>query len=299
VQLVSSLSRAIAHQLSLSVELVEAISLGHDLGHAPFGHDGEGYLSTLSQEAGIGFFSHSRQSCRIAEEIESLNLSFATLDGMLCHDAGILEPTLAINPEKTWSDYDQEMNLRLQQPEANLCPATNEAALVKLMDTVSSLERDIDDAIMLNIISQDETPLTQLRSQKLRDLVYEDVISTYRKKNVIGVSQSVFDYLKTIREFNFERIYSHNSLKAETQKVYNAYRLLFQYLVKDGKDRGNNGILWAHYLHNKSQQYIEKYSCVQHVVDYIAGMTDGYFLRLFQELFVPRSIEVPDVLPFS
>lgn len=299
VQLVSSLSRAIAYELGLSLELVEAISLGHDLGHAPFGHDGEGYLSELSQEEGVGHFSHSRQSCRIVEEIEPLNLTFGALDGMLCHDGGMLDRTLTLHSNKTWSTYDQELNLRLQQPEANLCPSTNEAALVKLADTVSYLERDIDDAIMLNIVSKEETPLAKLSSRKLRDLVYQDIIDTYRTESVIGVSKPLFELLKEIRTFNFKKIYGHPRLKGESQKVRNAYRLLFEHILKDAKNRGKKSLLWTSFLSNKSVNYVEKYCCAQHVVDYIAGMTDGYFLRLFQELFLPRTIEVPDVLPFS
>ncbi len=108
VQLVSSFARGIAGILRLNLDLVEAISLGHDVGHPPFGHEGEGYLSTLSIEHGNGPFCHSLQSCRLFSEIEPLNLGWAVYDGFLCHDGGMGGAVLIPHFEKSWDGHFTE-----------------------------------------------------------------------------------------------------------------------------------------------------------------------------------------------
>ncbi len=105
MQLVSSFARGIAEILRLNLDLVEAIALGHDVGHPPFGHEGEGYLSDLSVEYGNGAFAHPLQSCRLFTEIESLNLGLSVYDGFLCHDGGMAEPVLIPKFNKTWDSY--------------------------------------------------------------------------------------------------------------------------------------------------------------------------------------------------
>ncbi|MBS0637259.1 MAG: HD domain-containing protein, partial [Verrucomicrobia bacterium] len=108
VQLVSSFSRGLAKLLGLDVDLVEAISLGHDVGHPPFGHEGEGYLSEICKERGLGAYSHSSQSCRLLSVIEPLNLCFFVYDGFLCHDGGMRKP-ISTPVSKTWQDHFREI----------------------------------------------------------------------------------------------------------------------------------------------------------------------------------------------
>jgi dGTPase len=298
VQLVSMLARSIGRKLGLNLDLIEAISLGHDMGHAPFGHEGEEYLSLLSQEASLGAFTHSLQSCRVASEIENLNLTLATLDGFLCHDGAMRSRFVTLGKEKTWDLHEKEKELRRSQQECDIYPGTEEAALVKIADTVSYLERDMEDACTIGLIKSHEIPKTIL-SESISQAVVKDIVSVYNETHKIGISQEVFEALNTIRTFNFDRIYFHDCLKTESKKIQNAYQLIFSYLLKDFRENGTQSTLWKHFLHNKDQCYIEKYQAAQHVVDYIAGMTDGYFLRFFQSIFMPRTIEVPDVLPFS
>lgn len=301
VQLVSALARSIGKQIDLNLDLIEAISLGHDMGHPPFGHDGEGYLHEISQEFGLGGFSHARQSCRIAEEIEPLNLTLATLDGFLCHDGGMKVRAASIHPQKTWQQHEEELDERTREPEIDLIPATHEAALVKIADTASYLERDLSDAITLGLITPEEVPggLFQKGERTLSKAVAANIVETYRATQTIALSLPIFQMLTHIRRFSCEQIYVNPQLKRETKKISTAYHLLCEYLLKDGMRHGERSLLWCHFLHNKTSTYIEKYTTAQHVVDYVAGMTDGYFLRLFQEIFVPRTIAVPNVLPFS
>jgi len=301
VQLVSSLARAIGRKLNLCLDLIEAISLGHDIGHTPFGHDGERYLNEISQEIGLGAFSHSRQSCRIATLIEPLNLTLATLDGFLCHDGGMASNLLLTSPSKDWKTFSDELDVKVQDPEKDLLPATHEAALVKISDTISYLERDVNDAITLGIIQAEDVPggLFEADSRKMTYRVAQDLVKTFKRTGKIGLSMEIFTALKVLREFNFERIYHHKNLKAESNKIKEAYQLLFSHLHKEWKTKGKKSVLWAHFLHNKNEPYVDGFSCEAHIIDYIAGMTDGYFLRLFHELYVPNDIKVPHVLPFS
>ncbi len=137
VQLVSSFARGIAEILRLNLDLVEAIALGHDVGHPPFGHEGEGYLSELSQEYGAGVFAHPWQSCRLFSEIEPLNLGLAVYDGFLCHDGGMCGTKLQPVFGKSWQDHFKEKEQKLKNPDQNIWPGTLEGCLVKLCDTMS------------------------------------------------------------------------------------------------------------------------------------------------------------------
>jgi len=301
VQLVSSLARAIGRQIGLDLDLLEAISLGHDIGHAPFGHEGERYLGELSCQSGLGHFSHSRQSCRIASFIEPMNLTLATLDGFLCHDGGMRENKFSISLGKGWEEFEQQIELRVHEPDCNLLPATHEAALVKIADTISYLERDLSDAITLGLIDPSDPPgeLFQVGSRRIAQTVAADVVSIFERTGQIGLSPAMFATLAEIRTFNYENIYYNEGLKSESKKIQNAYQFLFEYLVRDWKGKGRESVLWRYFLHNKKSSYIEQCGPEQCTLDYIAGMTDGYFLRLFHELFVPGTIKVADVLPFS
>jgi dGTPase len=287
--------------LELNVSLIEAIGLGHDIGHAPFGHEGEEYLHALSMAAGLGAFSHSRQSCRVVSEIEPMNLTFATLDGFLCHDGGMGSRIIETLPEKTWRQHDLELEIRKDDPQRDLFPSTKEGALVKIVDTVSYLERDLNDAITLGIVKRKDVPamIFPATERSLTEAVENDIVAVYQQTGEIGLSEEIFNALKQIRYFNFDHIYMHERLKTESRKIHNIYEMLFKYLLKEWSQKGEGSVLWEHFLHNKAASYVRKHSTEQLVVDYIAGMTDGYFLRLFEELYLPRMLTVPNVLPFS
>lgn len=301
VQLVSFFARSIGTVLGLNNDLIEAISLGHDMGHAPFGHEGELYLNELSIENGCGSFSHARQSCRIAEYIENLNLTLGVLDGFLTHDGGLQSSRYEIDSKKSWKRYEEEMEKRLSNPEGDFCPMTFEAALVKVCDTTSYVQRDVLDALTLGIVKKEMLPKTCFGKNmtEITNQVKRDVIESFTKKKNLSLSKEVFQGLQKIREFNFEHIYRHKQLKTESKKIHAAYRLLYYFLLNQWKHDAQSSILWKYFLRNKQQEYLDKNRPEQSVIDYIAGMTDGYFLRLFESLYLPKTIVVPDVLPFS
>lgn len=294
VQLVSSFSRGIAEILRLNLDLVEAIALGHDVGHSPFGHEGEEYLSRLSIEYGAGSFSHPLQSCRLFTEIEPLNLGFAVYDGFLCHDGGMQEGLLIPNWNKTWQDHARECEAKKRDPSINLAPATLEGCLVKLCDTMSYLGRDIEDAIHLGILTRQEVPKTFLgvTNREILGALASDIIENSYGKEYIAISKEAFAAMRTLRAFNFQRIYHHPKLKVESSKIAQGYRILFEFLLKEVERDQEKSFLWRHFLQGRSCRYLETTSNAQKVVDYLSGMTDHYFIRVLEKLFIPTTIHL-------
>lgn len=294
VQLVSNFAKGIAEILRLNVDLVEAISLGHDVGHPPFGHEGEGYLSQLSEEFTGHAFAHPWQSCRLFSEIEPLNLGFAVYDGFLCHDGGMRDRIHVPLLNKTWDDHFADRKEKLADPEGSIIPATLEGCLVKLCDTVSYVGRDIEDAISLGIIKRSQVPETILgkTNRDLLKVVAADILEESYDKECIAMSQKVFDAIKVLRNFNFDHIYHYPALKVESAKIRKSYRILFQTLLDEHRKNPDSSYVWNHFLHNKPEPYLNKTSPEQTVIDFIAGMTDNYFVRTLENLIVPSPINL-------
>lgn len=294
VQLVSNFARGIAEILRLNLDLVEAIALGHDVGHPPFGHEGEGYLSEISEEAGEGPFAHPAQSCRLFSEIEPLNLGLLVYDGFLCHDGGMRDRIVTPAFGKTWQQHFDECAQKFQDPDLNLSPASLEGALVKLSDTMSYIGRDIEDAISLGILKRADVPETILGTTNREMLanLAQDVIENSYDKEFIALSEEAFEALWVLRKFNFEKIYNHPKLKVESAKIRTGYRQLFAVLLDDYREKGLESHLQRHFLNSKNGRYLEQTSEARKVIDYISGMTDNYFVRCLEKLFIPSRIEL-------
>ena len=294
MQLVSNFSLGIGEILHLNLDFIEAIALGHDVGHPPFGHEGEGYLSELSEEYGNGIFAHPWQSCRLLGEIENLNLGLNVYDGFLCHDGGMSSTKLSPVFGKTWKDHLAEMKAKITDPDKDIIPATLEGCLVKLCDTMSYLGKDIEDAIALGIIQRDQVPKTALgnSNKEILNSLARDVIVNSYNNDYIAVSEEAFEALKIIRAFNFKEIYAHPKLKVESGKIKRCYRLLFETLLNDLNTHGKNSYIWDKFLCNKPKEYVESEPPVRMVTDFISGMTDNYFIKTLQKVIVPSRIEI-------
>lgn len=294
VQLVSNFARGIAEILGLNCNLVEAIALGHDVGHPPFGHEGETYLSELCTERELGGFAHSAQSCRLFREIEPLNLGLAVYDGFLCHDGGMSGTRLVPQFGKRWDDHFAQVAQRRRDPDCNLMPATLEGCLVKLCDTVSYLARDIEDAIRIGFIERSALPDTILgcSNREMLSVLAGDIIRHSFQQDYIGLSDEVYEALREVRRFNFEHFYLNPALKTESAKIKRSYRILLEILLANHEQKGKESHLWKRFLHNKPHRYLEMSSATEQVVDYIAGMTDSYFIRTLEELVIPSRIDL-------
>jgi dGTPase len=299
VQLVSKISRTIGRFLRLNEDLIEAVALAHDIGHCPFGHDGEAYLSELCQAHGIGPFQHNLQSVRFLERIErkgrGLNLTLQVLDGILCHDGEIHAQALYPQPEKTFQLLDKEIVNKAADPELPVTPMTLEGCVVRMADTISYIGRDIEDAIRLGLIQRDELPKSAV--QRLGDtngtIVYNlvtDVIQNSLEKPAIAFSEEVSEALKKLREFNLNRIYLNQTIKPEAGKINTLFKLLFEGYVRDIKGGNDSSIIFTQYLDDMSDQYRNHTSPAEIARDFIAGMTDEYFLRQCPDELQPQRI---------
>jgi len=248
---VSQIARTIARSLRLNEDLTEAISLGHDLGHTPFGHTGERLLNSVSSNG----FHHNIHSLRVVDILENgkgLNLTREVRDGIVNHTGpGV--------------------------------PATLEGQIVALSDRIAYINHDIDDAIRAKIISGEELPKDSIvvlgDSHSVRiDTMVKDVIYHSMEQKQIGMSETVGQATEALRDFMFRRVYITSDARAEEKKAMYVLRELFHYFMDHPRQMPGEVI-----------RQIPVYGEDQAVCDYIAGMTDNYAIRTFRELFVPSS----------
>ncbi len=293
VQLVSRISRTIGRFLRLNEDLIEAIALGHDIGHAPFGHDGENFLAGLCERNGLPPFQHNIQSVRFLDHLErkgrGWNLSLQTLDGILCHDGEIHNNRIAPNPEKDFAAHDLELTKKQTDPTAKLAPMTLEGCIVRMADTIAYIGRDIEDAILLGLITRMDIPTSCSKTlgSSNGDIVYTlvtDLIansfapdSSDFAEGYIGFSEEIAEQLKTLKQFNYKNIYLHPKTKENLPLIKNCYEsLFFHYLehLQNGKTSGSIDLMT-----DMNPEYLASHSPAAMVCDYIAGMTDNFFLK--------------------
>lgn len=256
---VSQIARTISKALNLNEDLTEAIALGHDLGHTPFGHIGEEVLSQLFS----GGFRHNEQSLRVVDVLENdgkgLNLTFEVRDGILNHSkstSGVLDD---------WPEV-----------------ATVEGEVVRMADIVAYVNHDLDDALRAGVISESDVPQTVIgeagnsRSQRINAMVSDIIVRSWgvrkgklRIRPSIGMSREIIDATEQLRRFLFERVYNVQSAQKEAGRARRALRSLYRHFASSDNPMGQT----------VSSQVDER-----HVVDYIAGMTDQFALRLAEKL---------------
>jgi dGTPase len=288
VQLVAKIGRTIGRYLRLNEDLIEAIALGHDIGHPPFGHDGEKILDALCREQGLPSFQHNLQSVRFLEHIErqgrGWNLTLQTLDGIMCHDGEIHNRKLAPQRGKTFADFDSQGAAKGQNPYLELLPMTLEGCVVRFSDTIAYVGRDIEDAIELKLISRDDIPP---RCQKIfgrtnGSIVYRlvtDLIGNGLEDGAIAFSEEVSEGLQELKAFNYERIYLNPAIKKGLAQITNCYRVLFASCLDQFVKQQRQGEMYANFLQEQGSKYLESQQPAALARDFIAGMTDEYFLR--------------------
>lgn len=296
VQLVSKIARTIGRFLALNEDLIEAIALGHDIGHAPFGHDGERFLSEVCQNSGIGPFQHNLQSVQFLDKVEKKgkgwNLCLQTLDGILCHDGEMHSERLYPATGKTFEIMDEQIAARQSDPQIALIPMTLEGCLVRMADTVSYVGRDIEDAIRLGLIQRSDLPreavkvLGESNGTIVYNLVTDIIISSYQKP-YIAFSPEISEALKRLKVFNLERIYLNPKIKQHTQSIKALFELLFEKFLADIKKERRSSVIFRQFLKDMTQDYIALHRPAEIARDFISGMTDQYFLEQCPENLRP------------
>lgn len=302
VQLVSKISRTIGRLLRLNEDLIEAISLGHDIGHAPFGHDGEKFLSDLSRLYGLGNFLHNIQSVRALEKIErkgkGWNLSLQVLDGILCHDGELHSQKLYPNKDKDFKDFNREIEEKENDPSHGIFPMTMEGCVVRMSDTISYIGRDIEDAIRLSLIKRNDLPnnCKRILGDTNGTIVYtlvEDLVSNSLNKPYICFSPEVSSALNELKEFNRSEIYRSEMSWKQTSKIELMFKLLFENYFSALEKEREESVIYREFLQDMSSEYRDNTSNAQAVRDFIAGMTDEYFLAQCRKQFIPQTSSTP------
>jgi len=297
VQLVSKIARTIGRYLGLNEDLIEAVALGHDIGHTPFGHDGERFLSELCRSGGIGNFLHNVQSVQFLDFVErkgkGWNLCLQTLDGILCHDGEIHNQVLKPERKKTFETLEKEMAQKKEDVSTPLMPMTLEGCVVRMADTISYIGRDIEDAIRLNIIERIDLPKesVDILGNTNGTIVYHlvtDVINTSFQNPYIAFSRKASEALKQLKAFNLERIYMSSKIKKDTETIKTLFGMLFEKYLDDIENENHSSVIFKGFLKNMSEDYIQNHCKEEIVRDFIAGMTDQYFLRQCPENVRPK-----------
>lgn len=249
---VTQIARSIARALSLNEDLAEAIALGHDLGHTPFGHSGERVLSKLNPNG----FSHNEQSLRVVDFLEKngkgLNLTQEVRDGIVNH----------------------KMSLK---------PSTLEGRSVSLSDWIAYINHDIDDAIRGGLIKESDLPseTVSVLGKTKRDRINTMIFSIYNasnNKNTVEMEPAVFEATKALRQFMFEKVYFSQTAMREEEKAERMITGMYNYF------KSNPDKLPAFYKNNAEKDGID--TCIS---DYISSMSDRYAYYVYDSIFIPKS----------
>nr|HDN00926.1 HD domain-containing protein [Deltaproteobacteria bacterium] len=299
VQLVSKIARTIGRFLRLNEDLIEAIAYGHDIGHPPFGHDGERYLTELCVEYGLRPFIHSVQGVHFLRKVErkgrGCNLSLQVFDGILCHDGEIHCQSISPHRGKTFRTLDKEMEAKFCSPQTDLRPMTLEGCVVRMADVISYVGRDIEDAIRLCLVGREQIPshCREILGDTNGTIVYrlvEDLIRSSLNRDEIAFSHDVAEALAELKAFNMEFIYMDPRIKTESSKIKDLYRILFERFLDDLKKHRNESVIFKDYLNGMDASYTQDQSYETIVRDFISGMTDAYFLRMGKTILIPQPL---------
>ncbi len=305
VQLVSRIARNIGSLLGLNTDLIESISLGHDIGHTPFGHAGERKLNELYFGSTGRYFNHNVHSVRVLDKIFPQNISMQTLDGILCHNGEMeLEKYM---PQKyaDFKIFDEKVEECYKDKDANrrLVPATLEACVMRISDIIAYLGKDRQDAQKLGLFEKEPDffggKIGNTNAEIINNMIVNIVENSYGK-NYLKMDKDYFEAFSQGKKENYEMIYG----KVKVGKVYEEeinpmMEEIYLRLLKDAKSHNKESVLYKHHI-----AYVKKmtgyYSDVDYeentpddiVVDYIASMTDDYFVDLYKYLFPKGKHEV-------
>jgi len=315
VILVSRISRQIGRVLKLNLDLIEAIALGHDIGHSPYGHLGEEILNEISEKYNMGIFRHNAQSIRWVSYLErrfptkpaqGLNLTLQVLDGILCHDGEINEQELKpkVRNGKNWEVHIKEYEDCFTKNSIKRIPMSYEGIAVRFADTISYIGRDIEDAILLKYIKRSEIPKECVKvlgdtNRKIINSLIMDILNFSLSNDAIGYSEEVFEALKSLKLFNYENIYTRRDMegasKSPLEKPYikqlkKSFHLIFDTSLAHLIEENLESPIFKDHIEYVDDQNFETYfkklkkeqKLPLIVRDYIAGMSDKYFREIYQ-----------------
>lgn len=307
VQFVSRIARNIGSMLGLNLDLIEAISLGHDIGHTPFGHAGERKLDELYYGETGRHFNHNIQSARVLDQIVPQNISLQTLDGIICHNGEMELQEYRPKPYADFQEFDRRVEACYLDRAANkaLVPATLEACVMRISDIIAYLGKDRQDALRLKLFEEEPSytggEIGTTNAEIINNMIVNIVENSYGK-DYIKMDQSYFEAFSRGKEENYKMIYGNGAVdKVYQEQINPMLEAVYQRLLIDAKTHNKDSVLYKHHIsyireltkYNKNitADYEENEPNAV-VVDYIASMTDDYFIDLYKHLFPEGKYEV-------
>lgn len=292
VQLVSKIARTIGRALNLNEDLIEAISLGHDVGHVPFGHVGESILNEISLKYLDESFKHNVQSVRNLMVLENngkgINLCVQVLDGILCHNGEKLQKIYNYK-HKTTEEFIKEYNKCYTKEKFDLVPMTLEGCVVRLSDVIGYLGRDIEDAITLGIIDKEDIPINIRKklgenNSSIISLIINDIIINSINKPYIKLSDEYYNLMNELLDFNYKNIYAKAYTNDEKNKIKEMFNDIYKSYLTDLETNNINSSICKVFLNEMNEEYKNNTSNERIVIDYISGMTDDFFVNEYNKL---------------
>ena len=293
VQLVSKIARTIGRALNLNEDLIEAASLGHDLGHVPYGHIGESILNEISLEYNEGYFAHNVQSVRTLMNIENSgngnNITIQVLDAIFCHNGeileGLYEPIKKSKEEFLEEYYNSYKNKEILK---KVKPMTLEGCVVIISDIIGYIGKDIDDAIRIGLIKENDIPIDIVKTlgktnSEIVNTIVTDIITNSYNQNYIKLSENIFKALQKLIRFNYENIYNKANTKEQIEKYKRMFKSLFKLYNKQIENNNKNCDIFTLFLDTMNENYIYNTTPARKVLDYISGMTDDFFNNQYKK----------------
>ena len=298
VQLVSRVARGIGSLLGLNVELIEAIALGHDVGHTPFGHAGERYLSACYHRRTGRYFNHNVHSVRVLDQLYRRNVSLQTLDGVLCHNGEFAQQVLRMGDTAEFAALDElvEACNADERTIKTLRPSTLEGCVVRVSDMIAYVGKDRADALDMGVIDSldvfDSTVIGRDNARIINNLTVDLVNSSYGTDR-IALSEEVFADLKLAKRQNYELIYEREGMVEGSDNIAEEmFEELYARLLADLEAGDESSPVFKHHVSSlaaksravTADEYLAS-DPNQIVVDYMASMTDSYFMARYAHLF--------------
>lgn len=297
LQVVSRVGRTIGDALGLNLDLIEAISVGHDLGHTPFGHHGEHLLSALYHESTGRYFNHNVHSVRLLKTIARTNLCIQTYNGIITHcgEKAFAEYRPAACPGFADLDalveecYVDQSNIR------DLRPSTLEGCVVRISDIIAYAGKDRQDAARVKLVGLDgfsQSPCVGTLNHDIIRNVTRNIVKNSLGRDYLAMDEEVFAGLDAIRKENFERIYNAAEVASRIAFVEPMMAQMYEGFLDDLSAGREDSPVFKHYLRQPTMRHDYEWElnhrAADIAVDYIASMTDDYFIDLFAHLY-PQS----------
>ena len=296
VQLVSRIARTIGRALNLNLDLIEAIALGHDIGHTPFAHCGEVFLNELYNRHTGRFFTHNIHSVRVLDKIFPLNLTLQTLSGIGGHNGEIELLEYHPVPMESFEEFEEELEKCYTIPgySNKIQPSTLEGNVVRISDIIAYLGKDRQDAASLQMVGHSEFPTSaigSINSEIINNLVVNIIENSYGKP-YIKLDEEHFRAVQSYKRDNYALIYANEPGRAILNRVVKPMmEEIYEQLLEDLQEGNENSPIFRHHIDYVNQTHHPRpmpYEQTEHnqiIVDYIASMTDDYLIDLHRYLF--------------